>query len=395
LFDKLLDAYSKSLDVKVKCILLSTICHVLFSQASYAEDIYPNPDWKRKSHAEVFNESAFSDVLRYIEKGQKENDANDYSTDGFLIIKDNHLVFEKYYHGFNKDKPHILWSATKSFVNTLYGISEYHGILSREDFAYKYFSILNFKEKRKITISHLLRMSAGLDWMEGYGINFFNLYKGKLLDSNVVEMLYMETDMGAYSAEQKLAHKPNKQFYYSSGTSNILMSMLKTKFSKDDYDAMPWKYLFEPLGMSNVTWEQDQAGTFIGSSYLYMTLRELAKLGLLYLKNGIWNGKRLLPKDWVQYSTSVAPAFAETNLEGFANRENYGAHWWLNKSNKEKGLKRPYPDAPESLYMALGHYGQSLAIFPEQNMLVVRTAYDKDGEINRNTLYKLILGALK
>ena len=158
---------------------------------------------------------------------------------------------------------------------------------------------------------------------------------------------------------------------------------------------MPWEYLFNPLEMSNVTWEQDRTGTFVGSSYLYMTPGDLAKLGLLYLRDGIWNGKRLLPEDWVEYSTMVAPAFAKTSLEGFANRENYGAHWWLNKSNKEKGFKRPYPDAPESLCIALGHYGQSLAIFPEENMLVVRTAYDKNGEINLNTLYKLILAALK
>ena len=268
-------------------------------------------------------------------------------------------------------------------------------MLSREDFAYKHYPILDTEGKRRITINHLLRMSSGLDWIEEYSINFFKLYKGKLLDSNVVEMLYMEEDMGGYSAQQKLVRKPDEQFYYSSGTSNILMSLLKAKLGKDSYEALPWKHLFTPLGMSNVTWEQDRAGTFVGSSYLYMKPRDLAKVGLLYLNNGIWKGERLLPKDWVEYTTTAAPSFAKTKLKGFANRENYGAHWWLNKNNQEKGLARPYPDAPESLYMALGHYGQSLAIFPEQNMLVVRTAYDQDDGIDRNTLYKLILASLK
>ncbi len=384
--------------MKLKHLLLFIIFHtiVISAGSSCAQSVYPDPNWKQKSYTEVFDAGAFSKVISYVENNNEDaKERPDYNTDAFLVIKDNHLVFEKYYNGFNKNKPHILWSATKSFVNTLYGIAEYQGILSREDYAYKYYPKLDSKKKREITISHLLRMSAGFDWMEGYGIDFFQLYRGKLIDSNVVEMLYMEKDMGAYSVEQKLIHKPNQQFYYSSGTSNILMSLLKTKLGKDRYEAIPWEHLFEPLGMSDVTWEQDRAGTFVGSSYLYMKPRDLAKIGLLYLKNGVWKAKRLLPKDWVKYSTTVTPAFAKTKLKGFANRENYGAHWWLNKSNEEKGLKRPYPDAPKSLYMALGHYGQSLAVFPEQNMLVVRTAYDKEGEINRNTLYKLILASLK
>ena len=100
--------------MKIVYTLLSMISYVLLGQLlhagiSHAEEIYPNPDWKRKSYTEVFDENIFLDVISYIDGARVEGaEEEDYSTDGFLIIKDNHLVFEKYYNGFNKDKPHAL-----------------------------------------------------------------------------------------------------------------------------------------------------------------------------------------------------------------------------------------------------------------------------------------------
>jgi len=312
-------------------------------------------------------------------------------TDGFLIVSKDQVIFEKYFNGYSADKKHVLWSVSKSVVNTLFGIAEHKGLLNRKDSLAKFFPETLNSTKEEIILSHLLQMSSGLGWKEAYEVNTSALLSGKVIDSDVVDMLYRTENMARFALENPLTNAPGSKFYYSSGTSNILTATLRQVMSEKDYSEFPWKELFEPLGITDASWERDRSGNIVGSSYLYLRPRDLLKIGKLYLANGIWEKKRLLPEDWVKYSTAPADSFWNTELEGFANRENYGAHWWLNRENKSKNLPRPYPKAPEDAYMALGHYGQILAIFPDDELILVRTAFDKDGEIDRNRLFELAL----
>lgn len=141
--------------------------------------------------------------------------------------------------------------------------------------------------------------------------------------------------------------------YYSSGTSNILSRKLRDSFKGDGGDEAYWKfpqtYLFGPLGMKGAVMETDPAGNFVGSSFSYLTARDWAKYGLLYLHDGVWNGKRILPQGWVKYSITPTP-----RSDG-----RYGAHWWL-------------PEYKPSCFAALGFQHQNVVVFPSKDLVVVR-----------------------
>jgi len=91
----------------------------------------------------------------------------------------------------------------------------------------------------------------------------------------------------------------------------------------------------------------------------------------------------------------LAPSFSKTDLNEEENNQGYGAHWWLNVEHPKKGLKRPYPDAPNDLFMALGHHGQSISIIPSLDLVIVRTGEDKDKAIDRNKMYKLLIESIE
>jgi CubicO group peptidase (beta-lactamase class C family) len=153
--------------------------------------------------------------------------------------------------------------------------------------------------------------------------------------------------------------------------------------------------LFDRIGMSRATWERDQAGTFVGSSYLYATPRDLAKFGYLYLHDGQWAGERILAEGWVDYTRTLAPAWSTMPLTEEDKEDNPGAHWWLNKGLPERQVPPPWPDAPADTFAALGHWGQSIFVIPSLDLVIVRTADDRDGTFKKNTLLKLITDSIR
>ena len=148
----------------------------------------------------------------------------------------------------------------------------------------------------------------------------------------------------------------------------------------------PWRALFEPLGIRQAVWERDAAGTFVASSYLYMSARDLARVGLLMQREGRWHDQQLLPRAWVE--------FCRTPFAGYRAGQDVavaGGHWWLNRI--VDGAPRPWPDAPEDTYAALGHWGQALYIVPQQRLVIVRYGDDRDGSYQHNELLKRVLAA--
>ncbi len=325
-----------------------------------------------------------------------------WQTNAVLIIKDDQILYEKYAHGFSKETPHRLWSVTKSLAAALMGLRLKELGLDLDTPALKISPLLSTGLKKKITLRHLLQMSSGLQWNE--------FYEGNPFSSHVVDMLYIENyqDMGALTASRPMAHHPGQYFNYSSGETNLLMKILRETFEKqEDYDAYPWKKLFEPLGIDSATWEQDGSGVFVGSSYGFMNARDLARFGRLMLKNGLWEKKlkaekeenpnanqvesflEILPQEFVRQSFQLAPSTCQTHKKGRPNRQTYGLHWWLNRECPNKKV-RLYPDLPQSLRMALGHHGQMLVLFPKENALVVRFGADKKARFNANAWLKLV-----
>ncbi|MCP4912977.1 MAG: serine hydrolase [Oligoflexia bacterium] len=325
----------------------------------------------------------FQDALVTENKELKElknfvfGESNIHSSNALLIIKDGKVIVEEYKNGFHKEKPHRIWSISKSFSSALMGMAIDQKILTLDEKVHDTYPLT--KEKgyyKELTIKHLMQMSSGFEWSEGYENN--------PLKSNVIDMLFINNyrDMATYTSQRPFAHRPGKQFNYSSGETNLMMGILRKKLGAK-YENYPWEQLFQPLGMKNITWERDQAGTYVGSSYLYMSARDLAKFGQLYLQKGKWNDKQLLKESFVDESVKLVPAFEKTILKGEDNAQGYGYQWWLNKDLPIKKLKRPYPALAESAYFGLGHHGQTLIVIPEFNAVVVRYGSDKQGAFDR------------
>jgi CubicO group peptidase (beta-lactamase class C family) len=201
--------------------------------------------------------------------------------------------------------------------------------------------------RRDITLDLLLRMSSGLGFVEEY-------LPGS--PSDVIEMLFGKgkDDVAHFAASFPLAHAPGTFWAYSSGTSNIVARAAGAAAEAKGaaLEDVMRRRLFEPLGMMSAAPKFDAAGTFIGSSFCFATPRDFARFGFLYLRDGIWEGKRLLPEGWVDYART--PTFQQpTDLS------RYGAHFWLDIAG------------PGS-FSANGFQGQFTVIVPERDLVLVR-----------------------
>ncbi len=273
-------------------------------------------------------------------------------TRAVVIVYKGQIVGERYAAGFDKNTPLIGWSMTKSVMNALVGILVGQGKLSLTDQV----KVPEWQEpingRSEITLNHLLHMSSGLDFDEDY--------KTPLTDATY--MLLRVPDMAAYAANKKLAAEPGSRWSYSSGTTNIISRIIRRTVGESDYLSFPRRALFEPLGMNSAVMEPDASGTFVGSSFMYATARDWGQFGQLYLQNGIWKGKRILPEGWVEYTMTSAPQ---------APYQEYGAHFWL-KIPKQYASGGYINRLPEDAFHAVGHEGQFVTIIPSSDLVIVR-----------------------
>ncbi len=202
-----------------------------------------------------------------------------------------------------------------------------------------------------ITLEHLLTMRDGLNFAEDYvdaGV------------SDVIEMLFGagKDDVAAYAEARPALHAPDTVFNYSSGTSNIVAAIAgRTAGSGRALVSLLRERVLDPIGMTSADLRLDSAGTFIGSSYVYATARDYARFGLLYLRDGTWDGKRLLPEGWVDHGRRLRSHDDEGN--------GYGAHWWV-------------VDDDMGSFRASGYEGQSILVCPGLDLLAVRLGYSTD-----------------
>jgi CubicO group peptidase (beta-lactamase class C family) len=155
--------------------------------------------------------------------------------------------------------------------------------------------------------------------------------------------------------------------------------MRKTLNDDAEYYSFAHSYLFSKIGITQAVFEVDPAGNQVGSSYIYATARDYARFGLLYLQDGIFNGERILPEGWVNYSTTPASY----------SKGGYGSLFWLNK-------EKYYPSAPEDMYSCKGHDGQRIFIIPSKELVVVLLGYSPkpDKTMNFDALLSDIMGTI-
>ena len=291
-------------------------------------------------------DSALTARLAPIAKALVDDHAYNGTPFAFIVVHQDGVVAERYREGITADTRLLSWSMGKSFTNALVGIMAGDGLVDIH-------APMDIPEwqgdgRAAITLSDLMQMQSGLEWNENYGTR-----------SDVNLMLHREEDMGLFALSKPLMAKPGTHWYYSSGSTNIIMRYLRGRFaSEEEFLQYIHERLFDPLGIDNPCFEPDMSGTPVGSSYLYATARDFARLGHMYLHDGCVGEERLLPVHWVEYTTTPASD----------SKGGYGACFWLNRS-------KTYPSAPEDMYSCQGHDGQMIFIIPSKELVVVVLGY--------------------
>ncbi|WP_260963168.1 serine hydrolase domain-containing protein [Pseudomonas citri] len=319
---------------------------------------------------------AIEALERYAFPPRDDSTRQGIRTDALVVIQDGRLVYERYGGPTTAETPHLTWSISKSLLATLFGVAYGDRLFALRDPVARYYPALS--KHPDMTLADLFHWASGLDWQEDY--------EYAPLNSSVVAMLYTRgrRDMAAFTAQHPSYSPAGQAFRYSSGDSNLLAVALKNIVGPARYADYPWTALFDPLGIGHATWETDASGTFVGSSYAYLTARDLARVGLLMQRDGRWRDRQLIPQEWVAFTREPFAGFQAGQDEAVP-----GGHWWLNRAADP--AIHPWPDAPPDTFAALGHWGQALYVIPSARLVIVRYGDDRDGSYQHNELLKRAL----
>jgi len=311
----------------------------------------PGEDWEISTPVEQSLDSTLVSELYF-------NAAKVETIYSLLVVKNGYLIAEKYFHEGSVDQKARLQSATKSFTSALVGIALYQGYLTSVDQKMmEFFPELadDIKDPRKndITIQQLLQMRAGYPWEESTDELFELLYTG-FRPSTLVDV--------------PLVRNPGSRMQYSNLSSHLL-AIIVARAAETDLKSFATEHLFTPLNIEPGEWITDWEGYYNGHGDLYLTARDMAKFGLLYMNNGVYNGERILPADWVEaslqtYSNDAWPYRIGRNYQDIG----YCYQWWSARAGDHR------------FNFAWGHGGQQITLVDDLNMVIVVTADPLWGE---------------
>ena len=268
-----------------------------------------------------------------------------YPINAEVIVKDGVIIDEYYKDGYNKNSLFTLQSTSKSITSALIGIAIGKGYIESVDIPISnYFPQIlesGSEYKNQITIWNLLTHTTGLDASDTINWNEW------ITSSNWVD----------YVINRPAVSRPGTVFNYFTGNTHLLSAILQKATGKTAYE-FGKEYLFDLLDMDSVECSTDPQGISDGGNGFAMNVYDMAKFGELYLNNGTWKGKQIIPEQWVKDSTSVQ----FTRSSGSAN---YGYQWWV----------RTFGTQNHPAYFAQGHYGQYIFVVPELELVVVLTSH--------------------
>lgn len=290
---------------------------------------WPTEDW-RTSTPEAQGMDA--QKLESMDKHILENYPDVRS---LIIVRNGYIVFEKYYKE-DKNYEQTMWSATKSIISALIGIAIDKGYIEGIDqkmctFFPEFAKSITDPRRKQITIRDLLTMSAGF---------------GPAMEAGTTESCF----------EQAIIHDPGTHPAYNSCETQLLSGII-TKTTKMNSFQFSSKFLFEPLGIKDFFWGIPSAEYTSGGYGLNMRSRDMAKIGYLYLKNGVWEGKQIVPKQWVKESTQKQVIIPIGQME-----LPYGYQWWITSPGGYPG------------FCAVGIGGQYIHVVPDLNIVMVATS---------------------
>ncbi len=285
-----------------------------------------------------------------------DDDGPLHTTFAAVVIHRGRLIAQRYAHAIEHfdrapetitaNTPLLSWSMAKSMLHAIAGMLVAEGRLDLDapPAVPEWVGVRDGREA--ITLEHLLDMRDGLDFVEDYVDSRV---------SDVIEMLFASgaADVAHFAADRGMVAPPGTRFNYSSGTTNIVSGVVARLLGPGaPYERFVTERLFAPLGMRSATAKFDDSGTWIASSYVYCTAQDFARFGYLYLRDGLWDGERVLPEGWVDHARRIRSEDPEAGTY-------YGAHWWC--VGDEYGSFR-----------CSGYEGQSILVVPALDLVVVR-----------------------
>jgi CubicO group peptidase (beta-lactamase class C family) len=261
-----------------------------------------------------------------------------------LIVRNGAIVTEAYFRGHQPEDKYEVHSVTKSFTSALVGIAIDQGYIEGVDrWLVDYFPGWSIDHldpnKEAITLENLLTMTSGMGWSDGQDIT----------------AMWSAPDWAQYVLDRPVVREPGTRFNYNTGGIYLLSVIIQEATGMNTLD-FAQAHLFEPLGITDVTWGTDPQGIPTGGWGLQIRPRDMARFGYLYLNDGVWDGQQVVPADWVR--TSSEP-YIEVEEHGEPWGVHYGYGWWLHEIG---------------YYAASGLYGQFIVVIPDLEMVAVFTS---------------------
>lgn len=313
---------------------------------------WPTEQWERTDLPEGVDPAEVQRIVADAFANGEEGD----TVDAIVVVYGGRIVLEAY-NEWDPEALHNSWSMAKSITQSMVGMLDHEGQLDVFQPAQAQEWADPADPRHAITLDQLLRMSSGLEWEESYTDP----------EGDVLTILGEKgkADRAGYTAAKPLEAEPDTHWEYSTGTSDVIAREVAYEVGFGaDYESWIQQNLFDPLGIPGAEHQFDEVGVTNGGSWINMRAEDFARFGLLYLRGGQWDGRRLFPETWVDYTRLPTPT---------SEKREYGAQWWLEED----------PEFPE-VFWASGYNGQSITVMPEQDVVIVvlsTTPDDRDLEV--------------
>jgi CubicO group peptidase (beta-lactamase class C family) len=337
------------------------LCALSCGSTTGRADYWPTDGWRSSPPEE---QGLDPKTLSQIDHDVKETFPD---VKGVLVVRNGYVVFENYYQGYDRSDYHHVFSVTKSVTSALVGIALKEDRIENLDhrlpeFFPEHFGPGTDPRKRQITVENLLTMTSG------FRPNSFYNNKG-------FERIMSSDDMVEASIGQPMAKEPGEKFNYNDGDAHLISAIL-TKTTGQSALAYAHEDLFGPLGIDSdpdasiqgvpanfrrfeqagFVWADDGQGNSVGAGGLKLTARDMAKIGYLYLQDGRWEGRQIVPRGYVRASMREQ---LETGYSPGGVPAGYGYLWWTRKVDGYRA------------FYASGYGGQFIYVIPELNLVAV------------------------
>ncbi len=334
------------------------------ASGSFSGDYWPTDGWRTCAPEEVGMNPDYLIELNEEVLILKKLHVDIHSV---LIVRKGYIVAEQYYNdAYKADSLHRIYSCTKSLISALLGMvidkDDDVGLDSKMIDFFPEYEIENMsQDKADITLEDMLTMSAGLEWNE---LDF--PYSD---ERNTYNAWASSEDGVKFVLDRPMVAPPGEVYSYNTGISQVLSAILQ-HLTGTRTDSLGAKELFDPLGIDRYKWPVDRNGVAYGGSGVWMTSRDMAKFGYLFLKEGLWDGIRLVPSEWVERSRQ--PHIMRKFIPDYY----YGYHWWVGEDHS---------------FSAVGFGGQWITVIPEHELVVVFTnGFAEGNELQLSTPERLV-----